>query len=265
MNSDEEGSHFPNLELAQAEFEFEAHFKANNQKASADNILGMIREESMAPYYKTFCMKFSLDFDEQLFDEMRSQNEKNLASIETKLEDSIERGGDMEILDALFDKAKHFSSIGEFPLALKTYDEVIHREKTSTARKIDAWMAKGRIALFELNMISLKDCIVESKRLVDIGGDWDRRNRLKVYEALYLIVRRDIRGAATLLLDCVATFSCNELCSYKVFMFYAVITNIMALSRTDLEKKVVRNPQVVSVLRYDLPSNNHLRKPIRRV
>ena len=79
---------------------------------------------------------------------------------------------------------------------------------------------------------------------MEAGGDWDRRNRLKTYEALYLIISRDIRGAAKLLLDCVATFTAVELFSYERFMFYAVVTAIMSLSRTDMKSKIVKNPQV---------------------
>jgi 26S proteasome regulatory subunit N7 len=47
------------------------------------------------------------------------------------------------------------------------------------------------------------------------GGDWDRRNRLKVYEAIFLMVGRNLKKAAELLLDCIATFTCVELTSYK--------------------------------------------------
>jgi 26S proteasome regulatory subunit N7 len=47
------------------------------------------------------------------------------------------------------------------------------------------------------------------------GGDWDRRNRLKVYRGLARLLERDVKGAATLLIDCIATFSCNKICSYQ--------------------------------------------------
>lgn len=47
------------------------------------------------------------------------------------------------------------------------------------------------------------------------GGDWDRRNRLKIYEAMYLITNRSFKKAADLLLDCIATFTCVELTSYN--------------------------------------------------
>jgi hypothetical protein len=41
-----------------------------------------------------------------------------------------------------------------------------------------------------------------------------------------------------MLLDCVATFTCTELCTYKQFMFYTLLTSLIALDRTTLRKKV---------------------------
>jgi 26S proteasome regulatory subunit N7 len=96
---------------------------------------------------------------------------------------------------------------------------------------------------------NLKDFINSAKKLNDLGGDWDRRNRLKVYEAILLLMQRNIRKAAELLLDCVATFTCVEVCPYQQFMFYVVITNIMTLGRADLKKKILQSPQVLSVMR----------------
>lgn len=66
----------------------------------------------------------------------------------------------------------------------------------------------------------------------------------KVYEALHLITSRDIKGAAALLLECVSTFTCTELCSYNDFILYTVVTNILALPRTTLKKKIVDGPEV---------------------
>ena len=39
------------------------------------------------------------------------------------------------------------------------------------------------------------------------GGDWEHKNRLKVYEAIFLLATRDFAGAARQLLDSVATFT----------------------------------------------------------
>lgn len=67
---------------------------------------------------------------------------------------------------------------------------------------------------------------------------------VKVYEALHLITVRDIKGAAELLLECVSTFTCTELCSYNDFILYTVVTNVLSLPRTTLKKKIVDGPEV---------------------
>lgn len=90
----------------------------------------------------------------------------------------------------------------------------------------------------------VKAGIEQAKKLIDLGGDWDRRNRLKVYEAVHLITARDVKGAAALLLECVSTFTCTELCSYNDFILYTVVTNVLVLPRTTLKKKIVDGPEV---------------------
>ncbi len=52
----------------------------------------------------------------------------------------------------------------------------------------------------------MKQQIDKAKKLCDEGGDWERKNRLKVYEALFLMVTRDFKKAGELFLDSTATF-----------------------------------------------------------
>ena len=83
----------------------------------------------------------------------------------------------------------------------------------------------------------------------------------QVYEALYLISCRELRKASKLLVECIATFTCVELCSYSKFMEYAVITAIMDLPRPLLKKNVVKNPQVLTIIR----ENPNLQKLLRSI
>lgn len=53
---------------------------------------------------------------------------------------------------------------------------------------------------------AVKQQIDKAKKLCDQGGDWERKNRLKVYEALFLMVTRDFKKAGELFLDSTATF-----------------------------------------------------------
>lgn len=149
----------------------------------------------------------------------------------------------------MFAKARFQSKVGNWTDAFAAYDEIFKRTKLSTGKKIDAAMEKARISLFLMDFKQLKLLIAEAKKYIDLGGDWDRRNRLKVYEAIYLISARDLKQASVLFIECVATFTCVELCTYQKFMFYAVLANIPHLSRVDLKKKLISNPHVISMLR----------------
>ena len=97
----------------------------------------------------------------------------------------------------MFAKARYLAKIGSWTEALAAFDEIITKEKTSTGKKIDATMEKAKIALFKMDTTLLKDLVSEAKKLNEIGGDWDRRNRLKVYEAYYLLTVRDLKGVSS--------------------------------------------------------------------
>lgn len=75
-------------------------------------------------------------------------------------------------------------------------------------------------------------------RLIDEGGDWDRRNRLKVYRGVYCMAVRDFKSAASLFLDTVATFTSYELMDYESFVTYTVLCSMIALDRPELREKV---------------------------
>src|SRR5262245_48974962 len=83
-------------------------------------------------------------------------------------------------------------------------------------------------------------------RLIDSGGDWDRRNRLKAYQGIYLLSIRSFVPAAELLLDVLSTFTSTELMSFEDVVMYAVLAGSISLPRVDLKTKVV-----------DLPPNAH--------
>ncbi len=66
-----------------------------------------------------------------------------------------------------------------------------------------------------------RSCCIFGKCLQ--GGDWDRKNRLRAYEAVYKMSVREFRAAAELFLDAVDTFTSTELISYELLVFYTVV------------------------------------------
>lgn len=122
-------------------------------------------------------------------------------------------------------------------------------EKTGIlGNKIDVVLAIIRIGIFFGDKLFVKKNIDRAKALVDSGGDWDRRNRLKAYQGLHLLTTRSYNLAAPLLLDSLSTFTSYELCSYSSLVVYSVLAGSVSLKRVDFKAKVVDAPEIKAIL-----------------
>mmetsp|Transcript_2029 Transcript_2029/g.2849 ORF Transcript_2029/g.2849 Transcript_2029/m.2849 type:complete len:428 (-) Transcript_2029:520-1803(-) len=188
-------------------------------------------------------------------EELKALDEKHketMESLEKKEEEAKESAGDMEVLDAKLEQARFAAKSLSKDEAIEAYDKVVALPKLSSGKKIDALMECSRVASFHGDDKKNAELLDQATKLAADGGDWDRRNRLKVYTALSKILARDIKGAASLLIDCIATFSCSELCSYSDFIVYTIISNILHLPRTELKEKIIDGPEILSV-KNDIP------------
>ena len=114
--------------------------------------------------------------------------------------------------------------------------------------KIDLVMALIRIGLFFGDAVFVKKYIDRASSLVESGGDWDRRNRLKAYKGLHLLTIRAYNLAAPLLLDSLSTFTSYELCTYSSLVIYSVLAGSLALKRVDFKAKVVDAAEIRAIL-----------------
>ena len=114
--------------------------------------------------------------------------------------------------------------------------------------KIDLVLAIIRIGLFFGDKVLVKKSVERATNLVEGGGDWDRRNRLKAYSGLHYLTVRAYNQAAPLLLDSLSTFTSYELCSYSSLIIYAVLAGSVSLKRVDFKAKVVDSPEIKAIL-----------------
>lgn len=114
--------------------------------------------------------------------------------------------------------------------------------------KIDLVLAIIRVGLFFGDKLLVKKHVERAKTLVESGGDWDRRNRLKAYQGLYLLTVRSYNLAAPMLLDSLSTFTSYELCSYSNLVVYSVLAGSVSLKRVDFKSKVVDAPEIKAIL-----------------
>lgn len=94
----------------------------------------------------------------------------------------------------------------------------------------------------------VKKTIERASTLVESGGDWDRRNRLKAYHGLHLLTVRSHSLAAPLLLDSLSTFTSYELCNYSSLVIYAILAGSVSLKRVDFKSKVVDAPEIKAIV-----------------
>lgn len=131
--------------------------------------------------------------------------------------------------------------------SIAAYEDVF--EKTGIlGTKIDLVLAIIRMGLFYGDKLLVKKHVERAKTLVESGGDWDRRNRLKAYEGLYLLTVRSYNLAAPLLLDSLSTFTSYELCTYSSLVVYSVLAGSVSLKRVDFKSKVVDYPEIKAIL-----------------
>ena len=180
---------------------------------------------------------------------MESKLAAELEKLEAKVEEAKESAGDMEVMDARLEIARFAAKSLSEAEALEAYQKVIDLSKLSSGKKIDALMENARVASFYGNSAKADHFIEQADKLANegSGGDWDRRNRLKVYKGLQFMLHRDMEAASKLLLDCIATFTCNEICTYSDFIVYAILTNMLHLPRPELKKHVIDGPEIISV------------------
>jgi 26S proteasome regulatory subunit N7 len=131
--------------------------------------------------------------------------------------------------------------------ALEAYEYALSKQ-AGLGSKIDLRLSMIRVGFFHADYACISSNIDKAKVLVESGGDWDRRNRLKVYQGVYLLSIRDFKAGGQLLFDTISTFTATELLSYENFIALCIIAGVLTLSRKDLKTKIIESPEVISVL-----------------
>lgn len=233
----------PNLELSQWLFLLTIEDNASIRQ----NLMDAITQNDMAPFYKMVCETLKWPINEELYEKMKKKNDEKIKEFDFAIEDAEKNLGEMEVREANLAKAEYYSMIGDKENTMsafrKTYDKTV-----SLGHRLDLLFHIIRIGLFYLDHKLISINIEKAKELIEEGGDWDRRNRLRVYQGFYCITIRDFQQAASLFLDTISTFTCYELCDYKTFVAYTVITAMISLPRVQLRKNVIKGAEILEVL-----------------
>eukprot|EP01134_Creolimax_fragrantissima_P006634 CFRG6634T1 len=248
--NDEGAEKIPKMELAQYVFELnnstELNLTSTDISQRKEKLMTAVKENNMVPFYKKTVELLGWGVDDKLVAEMEKDNAEVLKKLEVVLEDAVENLGETEIREANLAIAEHYCRIGDRENAEQAYAKTI--EKTvALGHKLDIVFACIRIGLFNNDISVINANLAKAKSLIEEGGDWDRRNRLKVYEGLYFMTIRNFKKAADLLLSTISTFTAAELIDYETYVIYTVLCSVIALERVEIAEKAVKSPEVHEV------------------
>ncbi|KAI0076430.1 PCI-domain-containing protein [Panus rudis PR-1116 ss-1] len=227
----------PNLELAQHAFVLSSPKLKHLHENARKELLKGIEADQMAPYYRIVTSAGILPLDTALVERMEKENKEELEKLEERREEAEKMDGESDIADALRAKANYLTRIGDKEKAVEA--QKVALEKTpGLGQRIDIVLTLIRIGLFFGDQDLIQTNMTKAEELIDQGGDWDRRNRLKVYRGVHSLSVRQFKRGAELLLDALSTFTATELILYNDFVTLTTVAGVLTLSRVDLKKKV---------------------------
>ncbi len=197
--------------------------------------------------YEVACKETGTPVDTALLAKMKAANEARLKDIENAIKDAVENEGDMEVRDATMAKAQVLARTADKGTAVAGYEEAEKLPKTTSGQKLDCRFHLMRVGMFWGDIPMVDSHVKVCQEIVEQGGDWERRNRLKVYEATYLLSIRSFKKAAALLLESISTFTATEMYSYDKFVFYTLVCATIALDRKTIREKVINAPEILQV------------------
>ncbi|CAB4280564.1 unnamed protein product [Prunus armeniaca] len=244
----QEGPQQPHLVLAHKLFLLSHPDVQDIEKVQLrEEVFASVKADDMAPLYETLVSESVLPLDQSVLDSMLAKIQDELKKLDEKIADAEENLGESEVREAHLAKSLFFIRIGDKEKALEQL-KVTESKTVAVGQKMDLVFYTLQLGFFYMDFDLISKSIDKAKNLFEEGGDWERKNRLKVYEGLYCMSTRNFKKAADLFLDSISTFTTYEIFPYDIFIFYTVLTSIISLDRVSLKQKVVDAPEILTVI-----------------
>lgn len=236
----------PDLDLADRRFLLSLP-ETENKEQLLQEIKDAILKDNMTGYYQHLKSEGILELDKKQEEEMASANEAKLASLRATVEDATENLGETEVRESMLAVADYYCKIGDKGKALEEYEATL-KKTVALGQKLDIIFTLVRLGFFYHDSELTRNSIKRAHQLMEEGSDWDRRNRLKIYEAIASMQARRFRKAGSLLIATLATFSSFEIFDFEQYIFYTVVSAMLSLDRVSLKEKVIDSSEVLSVI-----------------
>ncbi|ABN67946.2 predicted protein [Scheffersomyces stipitis CBS 6054] len=248
MDLDSDVPHIPDYRLSEKEFLLSQTVDAGVRASIFHDLTEAITKDDLAPYYLHLHTEYEdFPYDEKVYQELAAKNEAIAGDLKSKLKEvEGEDETELDILATTIQLAEHYTRIVDRTNASETLKKALDLSQ-GTGSKIDLLLTLTRLEFFFNDYVLVSKYLDQIKTLIDKGGDWERRNRFKTYQGIYLLATRNFAEAAKLLIDSLATFTSTELCSYEQVAQYAITAGVLSLDRVDLKEKIIDSPEILSI------------------
>lgn len=155
--------------------------------------------------------------------------------------------GDLEIRDAMLEKAELYIEVKDYE-NYRVWVKKALGKTVGNSKKLELTIMILNTYWIERNFEQFEKSLDDCRKLTDESLDWEKKNKLAIYNGIHQILKRQMADAATCLIACVDTFNSQEIMSFKELVKYAVILGILELPRKDVREKLVQNAEINSVL-----------------
>ena len=224
---------FPKLSIAQ----LRESYNATQSGVAADQLIDAIKDDKMLPFYKSICEQFGWEINETLVKELEEENNKEMENLTKALSDAQENQSEEDVRVAFQNMALFYLRIGDYENSKKLLADLFNHT-VALGQKIDVVFCQMRLAFFFKDHNDFNELNDQAQTLIKAGGDWERKNRLKVYEGLSLCARRNFIPASQLFISTLSTYTATELLPYDEFIYRTVVLAVLALSRADFGTKI---------------------------
>ena len=154
-------------------------YKDDEKKRLEDELKNIIKKDHMGKFYKQVCKDLKWAENKTLSKELEEENKNQLKKLEVDIKDEETNLGESELREALLAKAEYLTKIGDKDAAIEAVRKTM--EKTvGLGNRMDLVFHNIRVGLFYMDHELIRANLDKANQLLEEGGDWDRRNRLKV-------------------------------------------------------------------------------------
>ena len=230
---------YPDLYISQ----LREQYAASPNDPDMNKLIDECQKNNMLPFYKSLCAEFKWEEDKDLIIKMNNENFERQTALEKALEDAKENQSEEDVRVAFQNLALFYIQIGDFENSKKSLADLFSHT-VALGQKIDVIFCQMRVAFFFKDTTSFNELNDQAQNLIKAGGDWERKNRLKVYEGLSLCARRNFVPASALFTSTLSTYTATELMPYEEFVYRTVVLAVLSLSRAEFGSKIDRAMEV---------------------